>query len=56
MPSRSPAWEPWSTSVVLNWVPAGKIGEFTTARNFSAELASTNSVVSAIVPVTVPPA
>jgi hypothetical protein len=43
MPSRSPACEPWSTSLVLNWVPAGRIDELTTERNFSAELASTNS-------------
>ena len=55
MPSRSPACEPWSTSVVLNCAPAGKIGEFTTERSFSAELASTNSWVSATVPDTVPP-
>ena len=56
MPSRSPACEPWSTDVVLSCAPAGTIGELTTDSSFSAELASTNSWVSATVPVTVPPA
>ncbi|VBA39241.1 hypothetical protein LAUMK13_02494 [Mycobacterium innocens] len=56
IPSRSPACEPWSTSLVLSCVPAGRIDEFTTDRSFSAELASTNSWVSDTVPVTEPPA
>src|SRR6476646_2505776 len=56
MPSRSPACEPWSTSVVLSWVPAGRIDELTTVLSFSAELASTNSWVRPSVAVTLPPA
>ncbi|CNH72258.1 Uncharacterised protein [Mycobacterium tuberculosis] len=56
MPSRSPAWDPWSTSLVLSCAPAGRMDEFTTVRSFSPELASTNSCVSDTVPVTVPPA
>ena len=27
MPNRSPAWDPWSTSLVLNWAPAGNTDE-----------------------------
>lgn len=56
IPIRSPACEPWSTSLVLSCWPAGSTDELTTVCSFSAELASTNSWVSATVVVTVPPA
>ncbi|COW96069.1 Uncharacterised protein [Mycobacterium tuberculosis] len=41
---------------MLNWLPAGRMDEFTTERSFSAELASTNSWVNETVAVTAPPA